>query len=222
MKGGVWSISNSPIFSVDQNGTVKSNNSSNSSGLLTYTTKAKNCSNSTTKLISVVALPAVTITGNDVIILKQQLTYKASVTGGVWSALYKNISVSSAGLVTGITVSSIPSGLKYVLTGKGVCAGKTSSTIKNITVSPLAPLMSIFKPTLKVYPNPSSGIINVNSDNVITKVVLMDMLGKTLQENIMEEPISSIDYSHFQTGNYLLMVSYEDGSSSSHTIVLQD
>ena len=91
MKGGVWSISNSPIFSVDQNGTVKSNNSSNSSGLLTYTTKAKNCSNSTTKLISVVALPAVTITGNDVIILKQQLTYKASVTGGVWSALDKNI-----------------------------------------------------------------------------------------------------------------------------------
>lgn len=222
VKGGVWSISNNPIFSVDQNGTVISNNISNSSGVLTYTTKAKNCSNSTAITISVVALPAVTITGNDGIILKQQLTYKASVTGGVWSALDKNISVSSAGLVTGITVSSIPSGLKYVLTGKGVCAGKTSSTIKNITVSPLAPMMSIFKPTLKVYPNPSSGIINVNSDNVITKVILMDMLGKTLQENIMEEPIASIDYSHFQTGNYLLMVTYEDGSSSSHTIVLQD
>lgn len=222
VKGGVWSISNNPVFSVDQNGTVISNNISNSSGILTYTTKAKNCSNSTTITISVVALPAVTITGNDILTLKQQLTYKASVTGGVWSVLDKNISVTSAGVVTGLAVSTIPSGLKYVLTGKGVCAGKTSSTIKKITVSLFAPLLSTFKSTLKVYPNPSSGIINLNSDHAITKVVLMDMLGKTLQENLMEEPIVSIDYSHFQIGNYLLMVTYEDGSSSSHTLVLKD
>jgi hypothetical protein len=222
VKGGVWSISNNPIFSVDQNGTVSTNNSSNSSAVLTYTTKAKNCTNSTTKSISVVALPAAIITGNDILTLKQQLTYKASVTGGVWSVLDKNISVTSAGVVTALSVNTLPSGLKYELIGKGVCAGKTSSTIKNITVIPLPSMLTTFRPTLNVYPNPSNGIIYLQSDNVISKVVLMDMLGKIVQEEDVQESMVRMDYAHVPLGNYLLKVTYEDGSNTSHAIILQN
>lgn len=222
VKGGVWSISNTPIFNINQNGVISSNNTVSNSAIITYTTKANNCYNSTTKTISVVALPNVTITGLDTLNIKQQYTYKASVTGGVWSVLDSYITTNSQGLVTGISENlGVGSTLKYVITGSGVCAGKISTATKNIKViSPSKLLLSDVYP-LNIYPNPTSGIINISNLEKVNRILLIDMTGRVIKDNQIYENTVMIDYSEVIRGKYLLVIKQEDNTESTLPIMIE-
>ena len=221
VKGGVWSITNTPIFSINQSGVVASNNTINSSALIRYTMRANNCSNSITKSISVAALPNVTITGLDSLNVNQQSTYKASVTGGVWSALDTRIKVTSTGVVTGV-LASPGSGLKYQVNGSGACTGKSSFAVKSIKV--LAPsflVMTKGTADVFIYPNPTSGLINVSTDRVIARVVLMDMTGRVIEDNSLMEGVATLDYTHVVPGKYMLFVTKEDNQVTNMPIIIE-
>ena len=221
VKGGVWSISNTPIFSINQSGVVASNNTINSSALITYTMRANNCSNSITKSLSVTALPNVTITGLDSLNVNQTYTYKGSFTGGVWSALDTRIKVTSTGVVTGVSASA-GSGLKYQLNGAGACSGKTSSFVKSIKVlAPSKLALAGFGGDLTIYPNPTSGLIYVTNERVVSRVVLMDMTGRIIDDTKMSDVLSTLDYTHVVPGKYILYVTHEDNEVSNTPIIIE-
>jgi hypothetical protein len=220
VKGGVWSISNTPIFSINQLGVVSSNNTVNSTAVATYTVSQKNCSNKVTRSVSVTALPVVTITGLDSLNVNQQYTYVASKTGGVWSVLDNKIKVTSTGVVTGL-VASTGSGLKYQLNGSGSCSGKLSIAIKTIKVVVPSRLVAARKGEISIYPNPTSGLINLAAESNISRVVLMDMSGRVIEDNQLFEGVSTLDYTHVVPGKYFLFVTHEDNEVSNTSIIIE-
>lgn len=57
----------------------------------------------------------------------------------------------------------------------------------------------------KVYPNPSSGIINITSENSITDIKLIDNLGRTIIEKQLQD-IKQFDISNEPSGIYFLFI----------------
>lgn len=221
VKGGAWTISNPSVFTIDPNGIVKTTNLSNSTAVISYTTKAKNCTNATTKSISVVALPVVSITGYDALTVKQQATYKASTGGGIWSVLDNHLTVTSTGLVTAVSANTSGSGVKYMLTGTGVCSGKTSIATKNITILAPTALQLATTPNVTFYPNPTGGIVYLASDEPMERITLIDMLGRSVQDEMFDELTHQVDYTNVKTGNYLLVVTHKNGMMSNHSIRIE-
>ncbi len=220
VKGGNWSVSNTPVFSINQSGVVSSNNSANGSAIVTYSMNLKNCTNSITKSVSVTALPTVLISGLDSLNVNQQSTYKASSTGGLWSVLDSRIKVTSTGVVTGLSVSS-GSGLKYVLNGSGACSGKSTSAIKMLKVVVPSRIVVARKGELNIYPNPTSGLIHVAAESNISRVILVDMSGRTLEDSYLDEATSSLDYTHVVPGKYILFVTYGENENSTMPIIIE-
>ena len=218
--GGVWSITNSPIFSISQSGVISSNNTVNSTAVAKYTVTAKNCVNSVTKSISVTALPAITITGLDSLNINQQSTYKSNVSGGVWSVLDTRIKTTSTGVVTGVALSP-GSGLKYFLNGSGACSGKSSFLVKYIKVVEPSRLVVARNAEMSIYPNPTSGLINIAAESNISRVVLMDMSGRVIEDNQLYEGVSTLDYTHVLPGKYFLFVTHEDNQVSNTSIMIE-
>ena len=222
VKGGVWNISNTPIFGISQSGTITSNNTVNSSAVITYTTNAKNCSNSISKAISVVAIPNATITGKDILIEKQQVAFVSSSTGGVWSVSDNHLTITSTGLVTAVSANtSIGTLVKYTIIGTGVCAGKTTIATKNVSVLPANKVIISSVSALNIYPNPTSGIIYVGDVSKVSRIVLVDLSGRVLQDDKIDTLTNSVDYSNFNNGNYFLLVTSEDNTVLSIPIIIQ-
>ena len=62
----------------------------------------------------------------------------------------------------------------------------------------------------KIYPNPTNGILSIeapnNNNNVIDKVVVVDLLGKIILEEI---PVhNEINLERFTKGTYILQIYY--------------
>ena len=58
------------------------------------------------------------------------------------------------------------------------------------------------KNPIVIYPNPTSGIVTIESDEVIEKIELWDMLGRKLLTQYSTE----LDLSSYQNGTYLLLI----------------
>jgi hypothetical protein len=61
---------------------------------------------------------------------------------------------------------------------------------------------SFKKNSIVIYPNPTSGIVTVEIDEVIEKIELWDMLGRKL----ITQNSSKVDLSSFSKGTYLLII----------------
>lgn len=72
---------------------------------------------------------------------------------------------------------------------------------------------------IKVYPNPSNGFINIESDLSIIKIELIDAFGRIVYEdsNYNKQPIS---ISEFPTGIYFLRLETIDGKSFTERVAL--
>ena len=220
VKGGIWTVSNNPIFSINQNGVVASNNTVNSTALVTYSMKLKNCTNSVTKSISVTTLPNVIITGLDSLNVNQQYTYKSSLMGGLWSVLDNRIKVTSTGVVTGLLLSS-SSSLKYVYNGSGACIGKNTSCIKLIKVVTPSRIVLARQGELTVYPNPTSGLINLPDHSEFIRAFLVDLDGRIVDDEQLNEGVSSLDFTHVIPGKYLLFITHKDNQISKTEILIE-
>lgn len=76
------------------------------------------------------------------------------------------------------------------------------------------------QPNIEVYPNPSNGLINIESDIVITKVELIDAFGRIVYEdsNYNKQPISILE---FPTGIYYLRMETKDGKFYTEKILVE-
>ncbi len=62
---------------------------------------------------------------------------------------------------------------------------------------------------LVVYPNPSSGVINLSTDKAISGVVIVDLMGKQMHTQSFD---SNIDISQLTKGIYILKAMFVDGT----------
>jgi hypothetical protein len=78
--------------------------------------------------------------------------------------------------------------------------------------------MSIEPVRVHVYPNPSTGLVNIQSTTEITKNVVYDLLGKEIA--VFEEITSQIDLSKFERGTYIIKSIAQSGENWISRVVL--
>lgn len=72
---------------------------------------------------------------------------------------------------------------------------------------------------LKIYPNPTNGIINIDMKDFITaKTSLYDVNGRLLKSKLIEEGVSKINISDLAKGIYLLKIDTNNGSITKQII----
>ncbi len=72
---------------------------------------------------------------------------------------------------------------------------------------------------LKIYPNPTNGILNIVSTGSATKIEIINILGKLVKEEELKLEEQLIDISNLQNGIYLLKVYNKDNLIGSTKIV---
>jgi len=60
--------------------------------------------------------------------------------------------------------------------------------------------------SLKVYPNPTTGLLNISSDENLQSFCLYDLQGRLLQNSALESTIHALDISVYPSGIYLLEI----------------
>lgn len=71
---------------------------------------------------------------------------------------------------------------------------------------------------LNIYPNPSSGIFTINSEEVLD-VKVYDLIGKLIYSNKVNSGINQIDISNYSNGMYLLQYSTTSGKTDSMKLI---
>lgn len=69
---------------------------------------------------------------------------------------------------------------------------------------------------LKIYPNPTTDIVNISADKAISNVTVYNLNGQQVK-NINNS--NSVDMRNLSNGNYVLRIELEDGSVATSTIV---
>jgi hypothetical protein len=80
--------------------------------------------------------------------------------------------------------------------------------------------VATYNGNLKIYPNPSNSIINVEGMN-IEKVTVINSVGQIVKTVLFTNTGIPIDVSHFAVGNYVFSVSYSDGSIENVKVVIK-
>jgi len=64
---------------------------------------------------------------------------------------------------------------------------------------------------LEVYPNPASNHISINSSEMITNIIMIDILGQVVYRNSAHQNIFNIDVTQLESGMYFLQVTSASG-----------
>lgn len=107
-----------------------------------------------------------------------------------------------------------------IVVSKGNCLKDTTKTIPLSMVS--VPAHETSLPTL--YPNPTTGIVNLQAGKPVLSVELLTIDGKTLSGECPWQrgnTTGKIDLSAFNPGYYLLVLHYADGKSEQWKIIKQ-
>lgn len=141
----------------------------------------------------------------------------AKVTGNVVEFIFQNIMLDTGG--HGNVLLKIRSKSNLV-------TGDTVSKQANIFFDYNAPIQTNMETTtfqslnnndfdkddsISIYPNPTSSIININSNNIIKSIQLYDVQGRLLQTKLINEIVSSIDISDKSNGIYFLKITSDKG-----------
>jgi hypothetical protein len=126
--------------------------------------------------------------------------------------------------VTGLTVATdVKFAFRYFVTDAGT-NGANSDIIGIDTFSvdrALASTESFFKNNLSIYPNPTKGNLNINSDTNVTinNAVLTDLNGRIIKNvNLNGVSNPTIDITDVNTGVYFLKVTTDQGVGTSKVI----
>lgn len=109
--------------------------------------------------------------------------------------------IFSINATTGATASVISGGYQY---------------LKNLDLSANLSVKDVKKEIeTKIYPNPTSGIVNITADNEIESIVVYSLNGQILKtEKTSREKKISVDISGFSSGTYLLKVKTNNGEKT--------
>lgn len=96
---------------------------------------------------------------------------------------------------------------------------KTESTFTETVLveGPLLASSSFEKTKTILYPNPTDGVVNINSGNP-SKILIFDVSGKMIQEFM---PQSKIDLSNMPKGVYLIKLIASDGGELNDKIIIK-
>ncbi|HBC05472.1 MAG TPA: hypothetical protein DC015_15060, partial [Aequorivita sp.] len=70
----------------------------------------------------------------------------------------------------------------------------------------------------RIYPNPTSGLLYIESKLPISKISVFNILGQSIERN---QNSTQIDLSKVEVGVYLLKIEDRNGDSQTHKIVKQ-
>ena len=70
-----------------------------------------------------------------------------------------------------------------------------------------------------IYPNPSNGVVNISSDQEMSRYQLYDLQGDLLIDNILSDKNATIDIKDFGSGLYILKIQYSDKLSQYYKII---
>lgn len=107
-----------------------------------------------------------------------------------------------------------------VVNGNGSTSGDGADTTRlQIIEEQVSNTFDLASRDARIFPNPASSIVNVQSDRDIREIMLMDFSGRKLisQSNAS----NSIDVSGLEAGVYILVLSYSDGSQESSKLSVQ-
>lgn len=71
----------------------------------------------------------------------------------------------------------------------------------------------------QVYPNPSSNLININSDENLKSVTIYDVLGNDILNKNSNQTNDVIDVSQFNSGLYFVKIQFENGRTTTQKII---
>ena len=96
--------------------------------------------------------------------------------------------------------------------GSTITTGDTCATLSTTGFEAIS--------SLKVYPNPSTGIFNIATQEDVT-VEVYDLVGKAIVKKAMTVGSNSIDISNYASGMYLLKATNASGKTNTYKIVKQ-
>ena len=101
-----------------------------------------------------------------------------------------------------------PASTKSYVVEQNLCGTITYDTVK-VVVSPTG-INNIenFKNTVKIFPNPTTNILNIETEQEVKTITIYNSLGATVFSlfNRVKERVTSLDVSMFTTGIYFLEV----------------
>gem|GEM_PF-1606991 len=136
--GGTWSSSDASIATINSSGVVTGLSAGTVDIIYTTAANANNCTNSTTKTITVNSLPTIAaITGTTNLCMGTTTNLNNATSGGTWTSSNTAVAtVDNTGLVTASSTNSGTSIITYTLPADA--NGCTNSTSVTITVDPAA------------------------------------------------------------------------------------
>ncbi len=158
-------------------------------------------SNTAVSSVTVNANPIVAAsTSNSLICLGQSvvLTASTSVTSYTWNTGATTMSVSVSPTVTST----------YTVSVSNAAACVASSTVM-VTVSPCTVINEILANSISVYPNPNSGILNINLTSELahnSALEIYDVLGKLVVKQVLSNELNTINISNLNNGIYTYKV----------------
>ncbi len=185
------------------------------------------CIDSAKQRVFVINNPAPTgaIVGNSVVTRLSTHTYSVPATmGSSYQWIFTNGIGSSNSNNISIKWNAIGTiDLKVIeFSGGGSCAGDT--VYQTITINPGVGLEG-YEPNdgFKVYPNPTSGIFNITSNQIEPyQINVFDMLGKQIYQakSNSNNLVTQLDLSDYDDGVYSIQMINEDGNSIVQKILL--
>lgn len=99
----------------------------------------------------------------------------------------------------------------------------TNATTENIAVfgNQILSTIKYDVDSIAVFPNPASGILNINQHNTFSKVSIYNIDGRLLQSFNFDEGNLKIDLGHLPSGLYLLQLESEHQSPIAKKILKQ-
>lgn len=90
--------------------------------------------------------------------------------------------------------------------------------VDNFSIVATAGIDTVNEANFVVYPNPTTGIVNIEGNVIIEKVIVRNLLGQVIYSNSNNSPASVVDLSFYNSGVYLLEVT-TNGSSRTVKII---
>jgi Domain of unknown function (DUF4331)/Secretion system C-terminal sorting domain len=234
--GGVWTSLNNRASINATTGVLTGLNGGGVPAIIVYTiTNGTGCSTSATYSVVVNAVPNVpsigyaagTVNpqtgGGGAFCKNRTFTVVGTPSGGVWSSVNSNMTVTSGGVVN--TANNGAATLTYTVATNG-CTNSRSINGNIVTCAArgvnganqfIEPIAFDFK----LYPNPAKSSVLITSEFVTTggKITVTDLLGKIVKVQSMSLGNNVIDINNLGKGIYLVNIVTKEGNKTQKLIV---
>lgn len=208
--GGTWSSSSTAVATADA-ATGVFTGVADGIVVISYSVSNICGTASANKSATVTAMPtAAPISGPASVCVTERIQLSDATPGGTWSVSNTNATVSSTGLVTGVTAGTDT----VIYTVTNACGSATAKLL--VTVNPynfchvglpVDPASGSFR----VYPNPSNGsfTVDVPATNTAATITIMDVTGRVIEKRLMTDANAQLvmfDLRNIVPGSYLVKV----------------